>query len=123
MSEVELSQQAALRAPSVRRGPAPAGSAPAEPPAPPAAALLPEAWPSPGRARRSVVVISRCASVAVRRLEIRPGEPQVVAVVAVPARQKWPAGQGCSARSRPVTSQTKPAGQSRGTCMPCSGHR
>ena len=48
--------------------------------------------------------------------------PHVVAVVAVPSRQKWPAGQGWSARAVPVTSQTYPAGHNLGTGRPRSGH-
>lgn len=49
------------------------------------------------------------------------GWPQVVAVVAVPSRQKWPSGQGWSALSTPVTSHTRPEGHTRGTGMPSSG--
>lgn len=49
------------------------------------------------------------------------GWPQVVAVVAVPSRQKWPSGHGWSALATPVTSHTRPAGHTRGTGMPSSG--
>ena len=35
--------------------------------------------------------------------------------VAVPSKQKWPAGQGWSARAVPVTSHTWPAGHNLGT--------
>lgn len=49
------------------------------------------------------------------------GWPHVVAVVAVPSRQKCPSGQGWSAAATPVTSHTRPAGHTRGTGMPSSG--
>ena len=78
-----------------------------------------------GRGRPSpapVPNISACPSPRERREDGGdPGSPQLVAVVAVPSKQKCPAGHGCSARSLPVTSHTNPAGHSRGTYMPSPG--
>ena len=76
--------------------------------------------PVGSRAGRSVEWRSEWDLVG-NREDFKSGLPHDVAVVAVPSRQKCPSGQGCSAVSMPVTSQTKPGGQILGTCIPESG--